>query len=161
MINDKKFQEISLERLNTLNPKISNSAITIITDLWKERVPIYVLWGSRTIEEQNMMYRFGRTLPGDILTTKRGGFSPHNYGLAFDFCFITGGKMVGWDVVHSIPYQRARWIRTIGRFQAEGWESGFRWPSFEPGHMQKMLGYSIGDLHQLYEQESQNRYNRI
>lgn len=161
MINDKKFQEISLERLNTLNPKISNSAINIITNLWKEKIPIYVLWGSRTIEEQNMLYRFGRTLPGDIMTTKRGGYSPHNYGLALDFCFIARGKMMGWEDIHKIPYQRARWIKAIGKFEADGWETGFRWPRFEPGHVQKMLGYTVGELYQMYEQENQNRYNRI
>lgn len=42
----------------------------------------------RTFDEQAKLYAQGRTLPGPIVTKAKAGQSPHNYGMAFDVCFV-------------------------------------------------------------------------
>ena len=44
----------------------------------------------RTLDEQAHLYAQGRTLPGRVVTRAKPGQSPHNYGMAFDFCFAGG-----------------------------------------------------------------------
>lgn len=155
------YQSVSLERVNTLSPKLVASATKVLNEAWKDRIPVYVVWGSRTIEQQDMLYRFGRSIPGDIITNKRGGFSPHNYGLALDFCLVHNDKFLDWNDVHERDYWRAKWFRLTRLFEAEEWTSGWRWSDFQPGHVENLLGNTIGDLHKIYEQENQARYNRI
>jgi len=41
--------------------------------------------GVRTYEEQNDLWRQGRTKPGAVVTNAKGGESQHNFGLAVDF----------------------------------------------------------------------------
>lgn len=42
----------------------------------------------RTMDEQAHLYAQGRTLPGKRVTNAKPGQSAHNYGMAFDICFI-------------------------------------------------------------------------
>lgn len=42
----------------------------------------------RTMDEQAHLYAQGRTLPGPIVTKAKPGQSAHNYGMAFDICFV-------------------------------------------------------------------------
>ena len=48
----------------------------------------------RTVAEQNGLYAQGRTKPGRIVTRAKGGDyqSPHQWGVAFDFCENVRGK---------------------------------------------------------------------
>lgn len=39
----------------------------------------------RTVKEQDELYAQGRTKPGKIVTKAKGGYSMHNWGVAFDF----------------------------------------------------------------------------
>ncbi len=52
---------------------------------------------TRSNETQAKLYSSGRSIKGKILTKAAPGFSPHNYGLAFD-CAVIQGKMAVWDV---------------------------------------------------------------
>lgn len=49
-----------------------------------EVMPILVLHGYRSIEEQNALYAQGRTAPGKRVTNAKGGQSAHNFGMAID-----------------------------------------------------------------------------
>ena len=155
------YQSVSLERVNTLSPKLVASATKILDEAWRKRIPAYVIWGSRTIEQQDLLYRYGRSMPGDIVTNKRGGFSPHNYGLALDFCLVHGDKFLSWEDVYHIEYWRLKWRKLIKMFEAEDWTSGWRAVNFQPGHVENLLGNTIGDLHKIYEQENQARHYRL
>lgn len=46
----------------------------------------------RTWNEQDALYAQGRTTKGDKVTNARGGYSNHNFGVAFDIGMFAGGK---------------------------------------------------------------------
>jgi len=45
---------------------------------------VRIISGTRTYEEQNEIYAKGRTKSGNIVTNARGGYSNHNFGIAWD-----------------------------------------------------------------------------
>lgn len=47
-------------------------------------VTVRMINGTRTRAEQDALYAHGRTAPGPIVTKARGGYSNHNFGIAFD-----------------------------------------------------------------------------
>lgn len=145
------FLDVSMQRINTLNPKLIAPATRVFERCVKNKIPIYIVWGSRTLEQQDLLFRYGRTIPGRILTTRRAGYSAHNYGLALDFCLLFNTEMLSWEDVYAREYWRNKWLKVVRYFEEEGWESGWRWPSFEPGHVQNLLNNTLTDL---YEQAS-------
>ena len=58
-------------------------------------ITIKVIAGLRTYEEQNELFAQGRTKPGRIVTNARGGFSNHNFGIAFDVGVFEGANYLG------------------------------------------------------------------
>ena len=46
---------------------------------------VRIIGGTRTYAEQDALYAQGRTKKGSKVTNARGGYSWHNFGLAFDF----------------------------------------------------------------------------
>jgi peptidoglycan LD-endopeptidase CwlK len=153
-----RFVDESTRRINTLDPRLIEPAMRIFQTCLSEKIPIYITWGGRTVDEQNLLFKYGRTLPGPIMTCRRGGYSAHNFGLALDFCLTTKDKLLVWEDVYEDPKWRKKWFRIVELFELEGWESGWRWPSFEPSHVQNLLGHTIGDLHNIYRQD-ENRNN--
>lgn len=140
-----KFLDVSMQRINTLNPQLIPSATRVFDRCQKEKIPIYIVWGSRTLEQQDLLFRHGRTIPGNVITTHRAGFSAHNYGLALDFCLLFDTELLSWEDVYPRKYWRLKWLRVSQYFEEEGWESGWRWQSFEPGHVQNLMGKTIYD----------------
>jgi peptidoglycan L-alanyl-D-glutamate endopeptidase CwlK len=49
-----------------------------------------IIGGTRTYAEQDNLYAQGRTKPGAIVTNARGGYSNHNFGIAFDIGLFAG-----------------------------------------------------------------------
>lgn len=143
-------QETSVNRINTLQSRLVPSAMRVYNECIADKIPIHITWGHRSLVDQDTIYRYGRTIPGQILTTNRSGYSAHNYGLALDFCFYYHGGMKTWPEAKVDEYWRWMWIKTIKKFEAEGWETGFRWEyNWEPGHVQNLLGKTIGEWHTL------------
>lgn len=138
-----KFLDVSMQRINTLNPQLIPSATRVFEKCIKNNIPVYVVWGRRTLEQQETLFRLGRTIPGPIQTTRRGGNSAHNYGLALDFCLLYYTELMSWEEVYPRTYWRNKWLKVVRYFEEEGWEAGWRWPSFEPGHVQNLMGKSI------------------
>lgn len=143
-----KFLDVSMQRINTLNPKLIPSATRVMEKCRLDKIPIYIVWGSRTFEQQDLLFRFGRTIPGSIQTLHRSGFSAHNYGLALDFCLLYGNSLLSWEDVYPRDYWRNKWLRVVRYFEEEGWEAGWRWPSFEPGHVQNLMDNKMMDLYE-------------
>ena len=52
----------------------------------KNGLKIRITQGLRTVAEQDALYAQGRTKPGNKVTNAKGGYSMHNWGVAFDFC---------------------------------------------------------------------------
>ena len=79
------FDSLSVQRINSLNPKLIDSAMRVFNKARSQGIPLYIMWGTRPLRDQELMYRYGRDLPGQVLTNNRPGHSAHNYGLALDF----------------------------------------------------------------------------
>lgn len=140
-----KFLDVSMQRINTLNPSLIPSATRVFDKCQRDKIPIYIVWGSRTLEQQELLFRHGRTIPGRVMTTHRPGFSAHNHGLALDFCLLFDTELLSWEDVYPRKYWRLKWLKVSQYFEEEGWESGWRWQSFEPGHVQNLMGKTIYD----------------
>lgn len=135
-------------KLSKVHGKLAELGRQLITESFKNGVPIIITQGLRTIEEQNALYAQGRTTPGKIVTEVKGGYSYHNYGLAIDFAVLTPNGTVEWST--AVDYDRdgqKDWYE-VGRIgQSLGLEWGGAWNSFvDMPHFQLTFGYSITNL---------------
>ncbi len=76
----------------TLLPEVQPYARALVTKAGADGITIKVISGLRTYDEQNDLYAQGRTKPGKIVTNARGGFSNHNFGIAFDVGVFEGSQ---------------------------------------------------------------------
>ena len=76
----------------TLHPRVRPFARALIEKAGGQGINIKVISAMRTYAEQNDLFAQGRTKPGNIVTRARGGFSNHNFGIAFDVGVFESGK---------------------------------------------------------------------
>jgi len=76
----------------TLLPEVQPYARALIGKASAAGIIIKVISGLRTYDEQNDLYAQGRGKPGRIVTNARGGYSNHNFGIAFDIGVFESGK---------------------------------------------------------------------
>ena len=138
-----KYLDISMQRISTLDSSLIPSAMRVFEKCYKNKVPIYIVWGTRNNEQQELLYRCGRTIPGIVQTTRRAGYSAHNYGLALDFCLLFNTEILSWEEVYPRWYWRQKWLRAVMYFEEEGWTSKWRGSDFEPGHLENLMGKDI------------------
>jgi len=146
------YDSISIKRINTLHPQLVDSAMRVFNKARSKGIPLYIMWGTRSMGDQQVMYRYGRDLPGKIITNNRPGYSAHNYGLALDFCLYWNKVLFTWEDVYERWYWRQRWLKVVFMFEEEGWDTGWRWTNFEPYHVQNLMGNTMLDLVRKYEQ---------
>ena len=84
--------ERSERNIATLLPQVQPLARALIESAAAIGIAIKVISGTRTYEEQNVHYEQGRTKPGRVVTNARGGYSNHNFGIAFDIGVFEGGR---------------------------------------------------------------------
>ncbi len=83
------------KRILTLHPEIRDRVTQFVNDVQNNlNIKIRVTQAFRSIEMQDGLYAKGRTDAGRIVTKVKGGYSYHNYGLAFDICIIENGKAI-------------------------------------------------------------------
>lgn len=70
--------------LNTLHPYVKFLANEFLEKCKQENFTVTIYFTYRTIKEQDALYAKWRTTKGPKVTNVRGGYSYHNYGLAFD-----------------------------------------------------------------------------
>jgi peptidoglycan L-alanyl-D-glutamate endopeptidase CwlK len=87
-----KVDARSEQVIATLLPEVQPYARALITKAGGAGITIKVISGLRTYDEQNDLYAQGRTKPGKIVTNARGGYSNHNFGIAFDVGVFEGSK---------------------------------------------------------------------
>jgi len=85
----------SEKTIATLLPEVQPFARALVHKAAANGVTIKILSGLRTYEEQNALYAQGRTAPGNKVTNAKGGFSNHNFGIAFDIGVFEGAKYLG------------------------------------------------------------------
>ncbi len=114
--------ERSEKTIATLLPQVQPYARALVLKAAKSGITIKVISGLRAYEEQNDLYEQGRSKPGKIVTNARGGFSNHNFGIAFDV-----GVFEGTKYLDESPKYKA-----IGALGIElGLEWGGNWKSIQ------------------------------
>ena len=76
----------------TLLPEVQPYARALIGKAAAAGITIKVISGLRTYKEQDDLYAQGRDRPGPIVTKARGGYSNHNFGIAFDIGVFEGSR---------------------------------------------------------------------
>ena len=84
--------ERSERNIATLLPEVQPLARALIENTAAIGICIKALSGTRSYDEQNTLYEQGRSQPGRIVTNARGGYSNHNFGIAFDIGVFEGGR---------------------------------------------------------------------
>jgi peptidoglycan LD-endopeptidase CwlK len=80
----------SEKNIATLLPRVRPFARALIEKVANQGIIIKVTSGTRSFAEQDELFAQGRTKPGKIVTKARGGFSNHNFGIAFDVTIFQG-----------------------------------------------------------------------
>ena len=87
-----KVDDRSERVIATLLPEVQPYARALIAKAAANGITIKVISGLRTYDEQNDLYAQGRTKQGNIVTNARGGYSNHNFGIAFDIGVFEGSR---------------------------------------------------------------------
>lgn len=136
----KELIERAEKKLVGVHPLVATKARQLIEQAYREGINVIITQGLRTVEEQNELYAQGRTKPGKIVTNARGGYSYHNFGLAFDFAVLNADGSVNWNV-------DKKWKRVGALGKSLGLEWGGDWKKFKDyPHFQYTFGLSLTDL---------------
>ncbi|MDI1350466.1 M15 family metallopeptidase [Aquabacterium sp.] len=87
--------ERSEKNIATLLPEVQPMARALVQKAAANGIQIKVLSGLRSYTEQDALYAQGRTASGNIVTNARGGYSNHNFGIAFDIGVFEGNRYLG------------------------------------------------------------------
>jgi hypothetical protein len=85
-------------KLEDLHPYVRYLAEKFIEECKNQGIEVLIYCTYRSKEEQNKFYAKGRSTAGKIVTNAKGGYSYHNYGLAFD-CVPVIDYKAQWDRV--------------------------------------------------------------
>jgi peptidoglycan LD-endopeptidase CwlK len=78
-----------------LHPRVQPYARALYFKAREHDLTINIISGLRTYAEQDELYAQGRTRPGNIVTRVRGGYSNHNFGIAFDIGLFERNQYLG------------------------------------------------------------------
>lgn len=135
----------------TLHIKAQKLARQFIADLKAAGFgrTVRILSGTRTYEEQNRLFakgRFGN--PGPVVTKARGGFSNHNFGIAWDIgIFENGVYYTGATAAQNTWYKKAAATASM-----TGLDWGGNWSGFtDLPHYEAKTGMTITQKRTLFE----------
>ena len=128
-------------RIAGLHPEVQATAAQFINQVREQTgIQLRLTQGTRTYAEQDALYAQGRTTPGAIVTNARGGYSYHNFGVAFDVVELRPDGSVNWDTDWAA-------IGAVG--ESMGLEWGGNWTGFQDRpHFQMDFGLSTAQLRQ-------------
>lgn len=111
---------------------------------------VKVLSGTRTYAEQNRLFakgRFGN--PGPRVTNARGGFSNHNFGIAWDIGIFEGGAYYDGNTAAETAWYQS--VPTVVDMTGLDW--GGHWVSFKDiPHYEVQTSKTISQKRNLFEQ---------
>ena len=87
-----KANDRSEKVIATLLPEVRPYARALFFKARDKGIAINIISGTRTFEEQDQLYAKGRTEKGPKVTNARGGYSNHNFGIAFDIGVFSGNR---------------------------------------------------------------------
>jgi peptidoglycan L-alanyl-D-glutamate endopeptidase CwlK len=118
----------SEKNIATLLPEVQPMARALVQRAAFNGIRIKVLSGLRTYAEQDEFYAQGRTAPGPKVTNARGGYSNHNFGIAFDIGVFEGQKYLA----ESVKYKAVGVLGTdLGLDWGGNWTSIVDQPHFQ------------------------------
>lgn len=85
----------SEKAIATLLADVRPLARALVQKAAQSGIQIKVISGLRSYAEQNALYAQGRTQAGRKVTNARGGYSNHNFGIAFDVGVFEGTRYLG------------------------------------------------------------------
>lgn len=135
-----EFDDRSERLIGTLIPEAQPWAREFLRRARATGVDARIISGHRTYREQDALYAKGRRgIAGEsIVTNARGGFSNHNFGIAWDIGVFKSGKYLG----ASKSYNE---LGPVGR--SLGLEWGGDWKSFkDTPHYQIKTGLTLSQL---------------
>jgi peptidoglycan LD-endopeptidase CwlK len=91
----------SEKNISTLLPEVQPFARSLVQKAALNGICIKVISGLRSYAEQDELYARGRTEPGPKVTNARGGYSNHNFGIAFDVGVFEGNKYLADTVKYK------------------------------------------------------------
>lgn len=144
------LDERSEKNIATLLPMAQAKArefMALAVPLMEQRgAVVKIICGTRTYAEQDALFAQGRTKPGKIVTNASGGFSNHNFGIAWDIGIFKDEKYLG----ESPLYKECG---VISR-QVAGVEWGGDWKFLDEPHYQLKTGLTMA---QMRERVSRNQ----
>jgi peptidoglycan LD-endopeptidase CwlK len=118
----------SEKNIATLLPEVQPIARALVQKAALNGIHIKIISGLRTYEEQDELYAQGRTKPGSKVTNARGGYSNHNFGIAFDIGVFEGQKYLP----DSVKYKAVGALGTdLGLEWGGNWKSIVDLPHFQ------------------------------
>jgi len=117
-----KVDARSETNIATLHTAVHQYARALVLRAADIGITIKVISGLRSYAEQDALYAKGRTRPGSIVTNARGGYSNHNFGIAFDI-----GVFRGTSYLAESPQYKA--VGAIGTELGLDW--GGNWTSIK------------------------------
>lgn len=125
----------SEKSIATLLPEVRPIARALVHTAASTGIRIKIISGLRTFAEQDALFAKGRTRPGRRVTNARGGFSNHNFGIAFDIGVFEGSRYLP-----ESPKYNA--VGTLG--VGLGLEWGGNWKSFvDAAHFQLRPAWAL------------------
>lgn len=142
-----QFDERTERNIATLIPAAQSAArrfMTVATAAMKLRgAEVRIICGTRTYAEQNALYAQGRTAAGPRVTNARGGYSMHNFGIAWDCGIFRGGKYLDDSPLYAE-------LGKIGEAQGLEWGGSWTTISDEP-HFQLKTGLTLAQLRERHD----------
>lgn len=135
----------SEKNIASLLPEVQPIARALVQKAALNGIRIKVISGLRTYAEQDALYAQGRAKPGPKVTNARGGYSNHNFGIAFDIGVFEGSNCLP----DSVKY------KAVGALGTDlGLEWGGNWKSIvDQPHFQLRPGWAadMGEREMLAE----------
>ena len=147
-------------RLALLHPVLAEKGRQLLAQCAAEGLVLLVTQTLRTYEEQEALYAKGRTKKpigqAHVVTNARGGFSWHNFGLAFDVAVLDSSGKMNWD------YQHPGWARTgvIGKSLGLDW--GGDWTRLKDyPHFEYTADLSLKNCRNMYSGGLQEIWSNV
>ncbi|MGM1048227.1 MAG: M15 family metallopeptidase [Bacillota bacterium] len=131
-----------------IHPVVLDQKNKLVAKVREIGIKIIITDGYRSDEEQNRLYKQGRSTEGDIVTNAQAGESMHNYGLAIDFALQLKDGSVIWDMEYDGNGNgRSDWMEVVAIAKDLGFQWGGDWTNFpDYPHLQIDFGLTIRDL---------------
>lgn len=120
-----RISQLNEKRLEGLRPEVAALARRFIAQAKASGIVLVITRGYVSVEEQDGLYALGRTKPGQVITSAKGGESVHNYGIAFDVVPLDSVGKAEWDTTSP------SWVRLVEIGKSLGLEWGGDWPAFK------------------------------